>query len=129
MFRSMLCSLALMGLCVGFVAGQRDKGEAKDTTSKTDKKGKKGHHAKITKVDPKKGTITLKMKHKGKEVEKTFTLAEDAEYIDSNGNVATVDVFTSGDLVLVIEREGKIKKLQKRDKNKKSGSTKKPADK
>jgi hypothetical protein len=51
----------------------------------------------------------------GKDIEKTFTLVEDAEYIDSNGRVAAVDVFRNGDQVLVIEGEGKITSLKKSD--------------
>jgi hypothetical protein len=70
--------------------------------------------ATITSVDAKKGTITVKMKDKnGKDVEKTFYLTEDAEYIDSTGAVATVDVFQSGDDVLIIEADGKIKEMKK----------------
>ena len=49
----------------------------------------------------------------GKEIEKTFYLTEDAEYIDSTGKVATIDIFQSGDEVLIVESEGKIKELKK----------------
>jgi hypothetical protein len=66
--------------------------------------------------DPQAGTVTLKMKDKnGKETEKTFTLVEDAEYLDSKGRLAAVDVFRNGDQVLVIEGEGKITSLKKSD--------------
>jgi len=68
----------------------------------------------ITKVDPQQGTITVKTKNKqGKEVEKTFTLVEDAEYLDSSGHVAALDVFRSGDKVLIIEGEGHLKGMKK----------------
>lgn len=78
---------------------------------------KEDDEATITKVDAKAGTVTLKMRDKdGKETEKTFTLVEDAEYFDSVGRVATLDVFRSGDQVLVIESEGRIKELKKSDK-------------
>jgi hypothetical protein len=78
---------------------------------------KESDEATITKVDPKAGTLTLKMKNQdGKEVEKVFRLTEDAEYLDSSGRVATLDVFRSGDQVLVIEGEGHIKGLKKSDK-------------
>ena len=78
--------------------------------------------ATITKVDAKDGTITVKMMDKdGKEVEKTFQLTEDAEYIDTTGRVASLDVFQSGDQVLFIEREGKIKELKKDTKHNKTG--------
>lgn len=69
---------------------------------------------KITKVDPQKGTVTLRMEdEKGKEVEKLFRLTEDVEYLDSTGRVATLDVFQCGDEVLIIEMEGKIKELKR----------------
>jgi hypothetical protein len=70
----------------------------------------------ITKMDPQRGTITVKMKNKqGQDVEKTFTLVEDAEYLDSTGHVARLDVFRSGDKVLIIEGEGHIKGMKKAD--------------
>ncbi len=79
----------------------------------TDKDAKE---ATITKMDAKNGTMTVKMQSKGKDVEKTFKLAEDIEYMDSTGKVATVDIFTSGDLVLIVERDGRIAKMKKKDK-------------
>jgi uncharacterized protein YigE (DUF2233 family) len=87
----------------------------------TQKSGKvtelrKHARATITHVDPDKGTVTVKMKDKnGKEVERTFNLTEDVEYLDSTGHVATLDVFKSGDEILIIESEGKIKELKKAD--------------
>jgi uncharacterized protein YigE (DUF2233 family) len=78
---------------------------------------KESDEATITKVDPKAGTVTLKTKDdNGKDVEKTFKLVEDAEYLDSSGRVAKLDIFRSGDQVLVIEGEGHIKGLKKSDK-------------
>jgi len=107
----MLCSLAVVGLCAALAMAD-DK--AKSGTGKDDKDQKE---AKITKVDAKKGTVMVKMKdEKGKEVEKTFKLAEDIHYFDSTGKVAAVDVFTSGDWVLIVEREGKVTQMKKKDK-------------
>ena len=85
-----------------------------------------GHaHATITGVDAKNGTVTVKMKDKnGKDVEKTFTLAEDVEYVDSTGRVATLEVFQSGDEVLIVEGEGQIKALKQDTKQKKTGDKK-----
>jgi hypothetical protein len=75
---------------------------------------KKDARATITKVDAKAGTVTVKMRDQsGKAVEKTFRLTEDAEYIDSTGRVATLDVFRSGDQVLIVEREGQLIGLKK----------------
>ncbi|HEY2413670.1 MAG TPA: hypothetical protein VGI40_15575 [Pirellulaceae bacterium] len=77
---------------------------------------KENDEATITKVDSKAGTVTLKMKNQdGKDVERVFKLTEDAEYLDSSGRVATLEVFRSGDQVLVIEGEGHIKGLKKSD--------------
>lgn len=68
----------------------------------------------ITKVDARRGTVTVKMEDKrGMEVEKLFQLTEDVEYLDSTGRVATLDVFECGDEVLIIEMEGKIKELKR----------------
>ncbi len=89
------------------------------TVTADDKKtDDKGHEAKITKVDAKNGTLTVKMKDKdGKETEKTFQLAETVRYIDSTGKVAAIDLFKSGDMVLVIEEEGKLKEVHQTKKH------------
>jgi len=85
---------------------------------------KESDEATITKFDPQAGTLTLKMKDQdGKEVEKVFRLTEDAEYLDSTGRVAKLEVFRSGDQVLVIEGEGKITGLKKSDKKSDANST------
>jgi hypothetical protein len=80
-----------------------------------DKTAGKAKEITITKVDVKKGTVTAKMQIKGKDVEKTFKLAEDIEYMDSTGKVATVDIFTSGEMVLIVERDGMITRMAKKD--------------
>lgn len=75
--------------------------------------------AKITKVDQKAGTVTVKTKDKdGKDLEKTFRLVEDAEYIDSTGRIAVLDVFRSGDDILFIEADGRIEEMKKDDQKK-----------
>ena len=75
---------------------------------------RKEAEAKITKVDSKAGTITVQMTDEnGKNVEKTFRLVEDSEYIDSTGRVAVLDVFQSGDDILLIEGDGRIKSMKK----------------
>jgi hypothetical protein len=72
------------------------------------------NEAKITKVDAKKGTVTVKMQDNGKEVEKTFKLAENVEYADSTGRFATAAIFTSGDMVLIVEHDGTITSMKKK---------------
>src|SRR5262245_22452621 len=75
---------------------------------------KKQAHVTITRVDSKANKITVKMKDQsGKEIEKTFDLTADAEYIDNTGRVAALDVFRSGDQVLIIEVDGKLRGLKK----------------
>jgi hypothetical protein len=105
MFLSLVLALGLVGL-----AGAADK----DTKDKDKDKNKNEQKATITKVDPKNHTITLKMKDKeGKETERTFRLTEDIRYLDSTGKVAAIDVFRSGDEILVIEEEGHLKEMHK----------------
>jgi len=119
-----LCVLAVCGLLAAAEDKDRKDKNDKDRSSKSDKdkgdkKSKDQKEAKITKVDARKGTVTVKMKDKeGKEAERTFTLAEDVEYLDSTGRVARLDVFTSGDYVLIVEAEGKVKQMKKDDHHK-----------
>ncbi len=68
--------------------------------------------ATITKVDAKTGTVTVQMPDEnGKHVSRVFHLTGNAEYIDSNGNVAVLDVFQVGDRILFVEEDGKIAEL------------------
>jgi hypothetical protein len=117
MLRVLLSSVVMvLFLSAGFVrADDKDTKDAKHPKQK----------ATITKVDKNKGTITVKMKHKeGKEVEKTFKLTEDIRYLDSTGKVAAIDIFRSGDEVLVVEEEGQLKELHQH-KGKESEDTEK----
>jgi hypothetical protein len=100
MFRTLLSSLAI--LCV--VGG---------CSAKSDKKAEE---ATITHVDAKKGVVDVKMPSNGKDVEKTFKLDENIEYIDTTGKVASADIFNSGDDVLIVESEGKISQMKKKGK-------------
>ena len=104
MVRSMLCVVVMLG--VGVASAVADK----------DKVDKKAVEARIIKVDAKNGTVNVKMQDDGKEVEKTFKLAENIEYIDSTGKIATVDLFTSGDMVLIVAADGQITRMTKKDK-------------
>jgi uncharacterized protein YigE (DUF2233 family) len=90
-----------------------EREKAKGTTAT---KGHK-HEATITKVDAKNGTVTVQMKDKsGKEVEKTFTLTGESRYFDSTGKEAAMDVFQSGNEVLVVEEQGKLVQMHQKDK-------------
>ncbi|OAI46375.1 hypothetical protein AYO44_02090 [Planctomycetaceae bacterium SCGC AG-212-F19] len=71
--------------------------------------------ATILDVDREKGTIKVRLKDaQGKEIEKTFQLTGDIRYFDSTGKVAAVEIFRSGNQVLVLEREGKLKELHQK---------------
>jgi uncharacterized protein YigE (DUF2233 family) len=84
---------------------------------------KKHAAATITKVDAKAGTITVKMTDKnGKDVEKTFRLVEDSEYLDNTGRVAVLDIFQSGDDILYVETDGTIQGMKKAEKQAKTSS-------
>ncbi len=125
MLRALLCSTAVLALCVGGAFAQATK-DTKDTKDKN-----KGKHARatITKVDAKNGTVTVRMRNKeGKEETRTFKLAEDIRYLDSTGRVAAIDIFRSGDEVLVVEERGQLKEMKKPASKTGGGSTeKKPA--
>ncbi len=87
---------------------------AADTKDTKDTKNQ--HKATITKVDAKNGTVTVRMKDKdGKDVERTFKLTEDIRYFDSTGKAVAVDVFRSGNEVLVVEAEGRLKEMRQKD--------------
>jgi uncharacterized lipoprotein NlpE involved in copper resistance len=112
MVRTLSC-LALI-LSLGLIGAAADNKTAADKNNTADKNAHK-HDAKITKVDAKKGEVTVKMKDEnGKETEKTFKLAEDIRYVDSTGRVAAIDVFQSGNEVLIVEADGKIKEMKKK---------------
>jgi len=119
MLRLAIGVVAVFGLLVGTARAddKAKKDNNKNDTTKNDA-NKKWTEAKITKVDPKKGTVTVHMKDaNGKDTDRTFTLAEDIHYWDSTGRAATVDVFQSGNEVLVVEHEGKIHEMKKHDKD------------
>jgi hypothetical protein len=99
-----------------FLPGDHVLFTEKDGKIKELKKAKELAEATITKVDAKKGVATVKMQDNGKEVEKTFKLAENIVYMDSSGKVADVDILTSGDKVLIVEVDGTITRMQKKDK-------------
>jgi len=116
MVRALVAGLLSMTLCLGAAAVDDKKPGDKDTGSKG-----KGKEATITKVDPKAHTLTVKMKDKGgKEMTRTFKLTEEVRYADSTGKVVAVDVFKSGDLVLVVEADGKLKEVRQ---SKRGGGT------
>ncbi len=70
--------------------------------------------AKVVHVDPQAGTIALNVTDRdGRENERTFRLDGETEYIDSNGRIAVLDIFQSGDKVLFVEADGKITGIKK----------------
>jgi hypothetical protein len=122
MLRTVFGSFLAVAILAGGALGDDTKsGKQKEEQERLKKEGKK---ATITKVDPKHGTVEVKMKNdKGKEVNKTFHLTRDIFYFDSTGRVVDIDVFRSGDDILVVEREGKLHAMQQDKKNDRSGKT------
>jgi hypothetical protein len=110
MLRAILHSIVLFGGFLGFALAENQTAVSKDITNKNAKE------AKITKVDEKNGTATVKIKSDGKEVEKTFKLAKDIEYTDCKGKTAAADTFHPGDMVLLVESDGEITKMKKNEK-------------
>ncbi len=127
MLRQVLGLATALFLCVGVVLAADEKNSNNAKNAKNDKHAK----ATITKVDAKNGTITVRMKDKeGKEVERTFKLTGDLRMLDSTGKFVVIDFFRSGDQVLVIEEEGRLKELRKhKDKGTEKSAEKKPAEK
>jgi hypothetical protein len=106
MVRTLLALVLGLTLSLGAALAD-DKKDDKKTSGK-------GKEATITKIDPKEHTVTVKMKGKdGKQAEKTFKLAETVRYLDSTGKVVAIDVFKSGDYVLVLEADGQLKEIRK----------------
>lgn len=106
MVRALLTGLLGLVLCLGAAAAD----DKKDTGRKD---ADKPQEATITKVDAKNHALTVKMKDKdGKETERTFKLTDEVRYADSTGKVVAVDVFKSGDYVLVVEAEGQLKEVR-----------------
>lgn len=122
MLRRFVGSMAVLFLCVGLAlaADKTNTKAAKD--NKGAKDAKKGQKATVTKVDRKSGTITLRMKNKeGKQETRTFKLTEEVRMLDSTGRAVAIDVFQSGDEVLVVEAAGKLKELHKHKKGASTG--------
>lgn len=124
----MTAGLLSLTFCIGSAmadnpdpkANSNNKGNQNNTTAdkNTSNASDKGREAKITKVDSKNHTLTLKLKDKnGKETERTFALTEEVRYADSTGKVVAMDVFKSGDYVLAVEADGKLKEVRQADKS------------
>ncbi len=114
-------------MCLGFVSGlifvgllaaaqnqnQNQNAQNKSNQSATDQ-AKDKQSAKITNVDAKNRTVTVQMKDQnGKDVSKSFKLTEDIRYFDSNGKAVAIDVFRSGDNVLVVEAQGRLREMHR----------------
>jgi Ca2+-binding EF-hand superfamily protein len=107
MLRPILAALPVAVLLAGNLVAADDK-------EKKDKESPKPTSATITKVDAKKGEITVKYTDdKGKMQEKTFQLTKDVHILDETGRVVNIDVFESGNEALIVESEGKLKELRR----------------
>ena len=107
MLRSFQAALTVVFLLAGGTHAADDK-EKKDTAPP------KTGSVTVTKVDASKRTIEVKYTDKaGKTLEKTFQLTEDVRFLDESGRVANLAVFQSGDEVLLVEREGKLREVRR----------------
>src|SRR5262245_17671321 len=106
MSRSLLAGLVVLILLVGNLRAAQDKEQSqKDFTQHT--------RVTITKIDAKKGEITVKYTDdKGKEEHKTFKLTRDVKIFDETGQIAAIDVFESGDAALILAAQGQLKELR-----------------
>ena len=110
MLRTFVCSAAVMLLTGAVVLAQT---ENKNFNKEQQQKGNE-KEATITSVDPQHHTVTVRMKDDtGKEVTRTFRLTEEVRMLDSDGRVAAMDVFQSGNEVLVVEEQGKLTQIRK----------------
>ncbi len=135
MVRFVLGFAAAFGLCVAGAQAAGQNQNQKSTNQKAatgqqsqyqkaDQTHKGEKEAKITSVDAKKGTVTVQMTDaNGKQTEKTFHLTGEVRYFDSTGRVAAADIFRTGDSVLVLEEEGHLKQLRKKDTTADHGKT------
>ncbi len=106
MIRTFLAALPVVALLAGNLV-------AADEKDKKDKDAPKPTHVTITKVDAKKGQITVKYTDgKLKDVERTFHLTKDIKYFDETGRVASVEVFQSGKEALIVETGGEVTELR-----------------
>jgi Ca2+-binding EF-hand superfamily protein len=107
MSRFLLAGLAVAILLIGSL-------RAADDREKPTKDVPKHTPATITKIDAKKGEITVKYTDgKGKEQQKTFRLSRDVKIFDETGRVVTIDVFASGSEALILAGEGQLKELRR----------------
>jgi len=85
----------------------------KDKTTTKDGSDNKPQQAKITNVDTRLGAVTVRIKDsQGREMEKTFTVAPGVRYFDSRGRRVTLDIFTQGNDVSLIEQGGKLLEMK-----------------
>jgi len=106
MSRFLLAGLAVAFLLIGNLRATEDK-------EKPPKDIPKHTPVTITKIDTKKGEITVKYTDgKGKE-QQTFRLSPDVKIFDETGRVVTIDVFESGSEALILAGEGHLKELRR----------------
>lgn len=115
MARAFVGSVAVMLMSFGLVLAQNGAQQLDRNNPGQNQKGMQ-QEAKILSVDPQKHTVTVEMKgENGKNTKRTFQLTEDIRMFDSEGHAAAIDVFKSGNEVLVVEEQGKLKELHKKE--------------
>jgi hypothetical protein len=99
----LLATLGTLTALVLFTSGLR-AGDPQDD---------KPQRAEITKVDQGAQTLTVKLRDKdGKEMEKTFKLAGEAKCYKADGTAAELNVFRSGDQIVLLARKGEVSELR-----------------
>jgi len=79
-----------------------------------DKEGAPPQSVTVTRVDAKKGMITVKYQDaQGKAQEKTFRLTGDVRLLDETGRVIQIDVLEAGNEALILEREGQLREVRR----------------
>jgi uncharacterized protein YigE (DUF2233 family) len=110
MLRAFLCS-AVVTLLTGAVMLAQT--EPRNLNKDQQQKGNQ-REATITSVDPQHHSVTVRMKDDtGKEVTRTFQLTGEVRMLDNEGHAAAVDIFQSGNEVLVVEEQGKLIEIRK----------------
>src|SRR4051812_49222221 len=80
-----------------------------DDKNAEDNKPQRGQ---ISNMDSGAGTLTVKLRDKdGKEIEKTFKLTRETSFYGDDGRATELNVFRSGDQVVLLARKGEVREL------------------
>ena len=78
-----------------------------------DTRDNKHQRGEISNVDSGAGTLTVKLRDEdGKEIEKTFKLARATKFYSADGKATELNLFRSGDQVVLLARKGEVSELR-----------------